>query len=492
MTQLFRHRGRAVATIAAAALATATFAATTTASAAPTTASTSATAAASAFRSPGALTGLTTRATAAGGWSVSGPLGDGSQMLLEVPGNWNGTLLLFSHGYRSPIDGSRAAQDAPTPDTGQALLTQGYALIGSSYPGNGWAVYRGTHSDELLIAFAQELKNLRRIYAWGDSLGGLITQTLAERHPDEIAAAAPMCGVLAGANMNLDEALDVGAMLRALLVPGLKLRGYHSYADAQANNDKALATIESDLASTDQATASRAAAAVLAIAALADAPHKTQHFDGNGLQSAVGAAVEAIGNALFFGTVGRYDIEQRMGGDPSTNVGVDYRKRISAADVAWYESFGFAGSLLNSFAQQVQTFAPRVAAIPAARIRFARTGGNPTGRLGVPTVTMHTEDDPLVIVQNERVFETRVATQGQSGRLLQLYVKPPASYPTNPGAAFGAGHCVFTTGDRVALVKTIDTWLAQRSKPTAAQVAALFPSGEGLDLGYRPFFWPVR
>ena len=34
----------------------------------------------------------------------SGILGDGATFLLEVPANWNGTLLLYSHGYVVPGD----------------------------------------------------------------------------------------------------------------------------------------------------------------------------------------------------------------------------------------------------------------------------------------------------------------------------------------------------------------------------------------------------
>ena len=51
--------------------------------------------------------------------------------------------------------------------------------------------------------------------------------------------------------------------------------------------------------------------------------------------------------------------------------------------------------------------------------------GNPTGDLSDPTVTMHTVYDPLVIVQNERLFTQRVARHGDAGPLLQLYVQPP-------------------------------------------------------------------
>jgi hypothetical protein len=55
----------------------------------------------------------------------------------DVPVNWNGTLLLYSHGF-----GPLTALDAPDPATQAALLARGYALAGSSYDPNGseWAL----------------------------------------------------------------------------------------------------------------------------------------------------------------------------------------------------------------------------------------------------------------------------------------------------------------------------------------------------------------
>jgi len=50
---------------------------------------------------------------------------------IEIPANWNGTLVLYSHGYRSP-GSPNPASDVGDPVTGAWLLGQGYALAGSS------------------------------------------------------------------------------------------------------------------------------------------------------------------------------------------------------------------------------------------------------------------------------------------------------------------------------------------------------------------------
>ena len=57
--------------------------------------------------------------------TATGMLPDGGSWIADVPANWNGTLLLYSHGY-----GTLPPADAPDPATHDALLADGYALGG--------------------------------------------------------------------------------------------------------------------------------------------------------------------------------------------------------------------------------------------------------------------------------------------------------------------------------------------------------------------------
>ena len=81
-----------------------------------------------------AVTASTASATAV---HSSGVLADGATWIADVPSNWNGVLLLYSHGF-----GPLVAADAPDPASADALLARGYALAGSSYDPNGswWAL----------------------------------------------------------------------------------------------------------------------------------------------------------------------------------------------------------------------------------------------------------------------------------------------------------------------------------------------------------------
>lgn len=168
----------------------------------------------------------------------------GARYKLELPATWNGTLLIYSHGYRNaqpvPPDNEEVDTSAPTAadsEVAKDLLNQGYALIGSSYKTNGWAVQDGVEANEDLYKwFTEEVGNPARVYVLGHSLGGLITQVFAEKHPDWVDGVLPMCGVLAGANYNLDLGLDVTYAIKTLgIYPEMKLAGFDSFEEAVAN-----------------------------------------------------------------------------------------------------------------------------------------------------------------------------------------------------------------------------------------------------------------
>ncbi len=154
---------------------------------------------------------------------------------------------------------------------------------------------------------------------WGDSLGGLITQLLAERNPDWVTAAAPLCGVLAGPTANLDMALDVSYATKTLLAPEMELTGYDSFDDAVASWQLGYDAVIA--AGGDIATG---VPKILMVASLVDAPTRTATYDGHDVESQVRARAESALTALGYSTYGRYDIEQRFGGNPSTNADVDY------------------------------------------------------------------------------------------------------------------------------------------------------------------------
>ena len=132
----------------------------------------------------------------------------GASYIIQVPGSWNGVLLLYSHGGGA-LTPNVAAENTIDPVTSAYLLEHGYALAGSSFRSSGWFIEAALADDLALLGeFRRLVGRPTRTIAWGVSLGAMVTLGLAERNPDRIDGALAMCGVVADAvpfwNQNLD------------------------------------------------------------------------------------------------------------------------------------------------------------------------------------------------------------------------------------------------------------------------------------------------
>src|SRR5437870_11860166 len=156
----------------------------------------------------------------AGVKTFTGSFADGATYLIDVPANWNGTLLLYSHGYVIPGT-PNPAHDVGDPLTRSYLLSNGYALAGSSYATTGWAVEQALPDQiAVLDTFNSLVGQPSRTIAWGHSLGGMVTAGLVQRFPERFSAALPMCGVLAGGVGTWNVAFDVEFAFNVLLAQG--------------------------------------------------------------------------------------------------------------------------------------------------------------------------------------------------------------------------------------------------------------------------------
>src|SRR4051794_28815495 len=105
----------------------------------------------------------------------TGTLPDGATFLIEVPSPWNGTVLLYSHGYVPP-GSPNDPRDVGDPGTRAFLLANGFALAGSSYAHPGWALEEALPDQiAVLDKFDALFGRPSRTIAWGHSLGGMIT-----------------------------------------------------------------------------------------------------------------------------------------------------------------------------------------------------------------------------------------------------------------------------------------------------------------------------
>jgi pimeloyl-ACP methyl ester carboxylesterase len=371
----------------------------------------------------------------------AGSLADGATWIADVPDGWNGTLVLFSHGYTpGPTNPPR---DAPTPAAAAALLAEGYALAGSSYAQPAWAL--GTAADDqlgTLAAFRHQIGRPRTTIALGQSMGGLVSAELAERGAGRIDGVVNTCGLLAGGVDLNNYQLDGQYALQELLLGNhdIPLVRYSSPADGQATANALTA-----LAGQAQPTASGRARFALA-AALMNVPtwavgQPQPARDDYAAQEQAQYAWIA-GGLLSFIDPARYTIEQPAGGNGSWNIGVDYGDlfaRLPDRDevVALYRA---AHLDLRADLRHLTAAADITPDLPA--VRWLDRTSNTTGRLTVPTLSMHTVADQLAPVEFEHEYARRVAAAGRESLLRQAFVQ-------------AVGHCNFTAAEYVTAVRAV-------------------------------------
>ncbi|MGW0562713.1 alpha/beta hydrolase family protein [Streptomyces sp. NPDC003016] len=412
---------------------------------------------------------------------VEGRLASGATYLMDVPANWNGTVLLFSHGYRPP-GAPNPAENAPAPDTRVRLLDGGYALIGSSYATTGWAVTDAV-PDQLatLSLFTERFGAARRTIAWGQSYGGLVTTRIAERHPDRIDGSLSMCGLVQGGVANWNSTLDPVFALRTLLAPdsGIELTGFEDRAAARTAAN-ALAAKADDAQRTPEGRARIALAAALHNIPGHNDTAQPEPADREARQANQYAAVAGLLRTAAF--TWRQEAESRVGGNPSWNTGVDYTAMLHRSSVykEVTELYREAGVSLRDDLTALNR-APRIGADPAAVARLSRTSVF-TGKLAGPQLDIHTTGDALIPVQSESAHRRAVTAAGSSALLRQAYVDGP-------------GHCTFTSGETLSAVHTLEQRLRTgrwATSPDALNALARKedPSAGARYTDYRPAPYP--
>lgn len=390
---------------------------------------------------------------------------DGSSYILQMPASWNGTLLLFSHGYVG-WGNANPAVAAPDPATANALLARGYALAGGAYSEQGWAVEQALPEQIALLALLRARWRPQRILLWGESMGGLITTLLAQDPASGAAGALALCGVVGGSTLLWARWLTGAVAFQQLVAGGdPRLRA----VDITNPGDE-LRLARSYLQQAQTTPAGRARSALAA--ALAGVPG---WFDGDRPVTA-GAMEQAQAEwldylVLFFEFDARAEVEQRAGGNPSSTAGID-----DASVLASSASAGEVAALYRqarlSLAGDLTTLAHAAPiAADAAAARYLDEYGTPAGDLRIHVLTVQTIGDGLISPSDDRAYAERVAAAGAAPRLRQLYVAR-------------AGHCTFTAGEIVTSIAVLNSTVSSGNWPdlraeTLNNAAAAVPAQSG-------------
>jgi pimeloyl-ACP methyl ester carboxylesterase len=346
---------------------------------------------------------------------------------IEVPGNWNGKLVLWAHGFR----GTGLELTVDNHPLREFLVASGYAWAASSYSKNDYDPAQGAKDTHALTKLFNGLVGRPgRTYITGASMGGHVTGIVAEQWPQSYDGAMPICGVLGDYEL-FDFFLDFNVSAQTLSGVGKTFPYGPDY-----------------LTSTVPATK----------AALGPAFPFALNASGQNFKSLVQLRSGGVrplfeqgwlfwnavaGDFLFGLGVGDGTLP-RQPGFVLQNSDVTYQ----------FDTDPALSPAENQFNNTVQ----RVTASPQGRRNNGIANVPPTtGDLRIPMLALHTLGDLFVPFHMEIEYANRVKAKGWSHNLVQR-------------ATRDVGHCTFTPKELVQTFTDLVKWVEGGVKPAGDNV----------------------
>lgn len=329
----------------------------------------------------------------------TGDLGNGlGTYEVQLPDNFNGTLLLFFHGIRfgknTPVlqslkaagidySGDPSYSSVTVPGLGpawvangraelapggslalaKAMMAKGYGVAGLGYGSTqSWAVQEAYAAGQAFVKMARSgyVFGMKRIIVWSESMGTLPALKLAETTPG-INGMYSTCATPPSTEMAFSQALDALFVLKTLGGLDLKLTysaGPAGLAEAYGDLNKVLGFLGAIRADANNVAPTKLLSrnVVLLAGLIAGLPEASASYDGittggplaaSQLNSSA-AMAENIGAAALLATILRFDVESRirMAGGIATgsanftdNVNTSYTDLLSDEQRAQYETF---------------------------------------------------------------------------------------------------------------------------------------------------------
>ena len=465
---------------------------------------------------------------------------------MMVPANFNGMVALYSHGYRYNIDipagipliGGYSVTNTPEPmpdgnsEVAKYFFSQGVAIMGSGFARQGWNPDSAIKTNvELIGLFKEKFPTTTNVVAWGKSLGGVITQGLAEKYPELVSAVAPMC-IADNVPAELTMAGDFLWGLKTLFDPSIKAGNYSAGAagNAEAYGDlikvfTIMGKLQASLATgawpdTSSATGKAIAAggipsrsALLLLGLMSGIPTQSAHFDSvSGPDGALKlsfplaispalAVLENGTNAAALAVLATQDVELQAGGAIFDNTKTDYSARIEVEKVIYNAALSgnSAISAMLGALSAANPGAPRAVGNPEAIAKMNALHSN-SGVVNVPTILMTGVADPItpagasqrivdayaIQAADEKLaafaeYKTTKSYTAPAKKLLMIWNTTPSNWTkftaagspiTSSPAAQGTNHCNFTTAQLVLVAKTLVAAGESGKLPTAGLIKA--------------------
>lgn len=466
--------------------------------------------------------------------SCQGATSDTAPYVMQVPANFNGTLVLYSHGYRPDVPvpagipgyGGYTVTNTPQPgplvggsDTSviKYLLGNGFAVAGSGFARQGWNADSAIATNvELIATFKTQFPKTTKVVAWGESLGGFITQGLAEKYPELVDAVAPLC-LADNIGAELTAAGDFLWGVRTLFDPSIKGGNYSAgsagYGEAMGDLVKfftVLGKLKAGISTgawpdTSSATGKALAAAgipsrsaLLLLGLMAGLPTQSAHFDSISgpdgrlkvtFPLAISPALAILENGANAGglaVLATLDLEKQAGGAVFDNTKTDYSARVADERVIFNAALSgntVIDALLGALSA-ANPGAPRAAGNAAAIAKMNALQAN-TGKINVPTITMVGVADPITpagaSMRIAQAYADQYAAEKEKAikefaktrtyvppmkKLISIWSTTPAAYTnfdstgspiTTTAAAPGTNHCNFSAAQYLVVANELTT-----------------------------------
>jgi pimeloyl-ACP methyl ester carboxylesterase len=326
------------------------------------------------------------------------PLPGGARAMTCVPKQgWNGSLVVFAHGYLSPFVSPAFAHLQLSDGTSLPELVQklGFAFATTTYRQSGLAILEGVKDIIELVQLATRTEGVVRTYVTGVSEGGLVAVLAAEQRPELFEAAFATCAPIGNFLFHVNYVGDFRVLFDVFFPGVIDGSAVDVPAAVVANWDTIYVPRIANALRNHRARARE-------LFQVARVPYDPA--DATGLEESALAL-------LWQNVMGARDAREKLGGNP-------YGNRLR-----WY-----SGST-NDMTLNLRV--RRVDADVSALLKVQQF--SPTGDLRIPLVTLHTTGDAVVPYAHELLYAAKVRPSNR-GRLLPLPV-------------LRAGHCAFSTSE---------------------------------------------
>ena len=470
---------------------------------------------------------------------------DGAPYTFVAAANFNGTVFIYSHGVRPAIDipaalapvgpytktnaaepGPLAASDMSVINT---LVAAGYGVAGSGFSRQGINTAEALAANKELIAtFKEKFPTTKTVIAWGQSLGAMHAQMLAEKNPELVDGVILACPAANPGNGLINYFGDSLWGMKALFDPTIKVGGYSTdpatrVAEQYANIGKVLTVLSKlsaglvsgawpDTASPAGKALEKAGipsrSALLTVGLMAGISTRSEHVDGTtgptgqeelyplAIAPAV-AVLENMASTANYATMLLADGELLTGGKVYDNTKTDYAARV-ASDADIY-AFALSGNKAVAGIIGALAATPRETADAVAVAKIDSIVGL-TGKITKPTIIFQAETErfvPSSIVQwyidsyaeQYAAAKMKAMTDAKKSRsyaaptnnLVVLWAKTAAKYSkfTDAGspdltatAGAGTGHCNWTAAQWLAAANLMTTTLANGKFPLGGKITS--------------------